>query len=247
MATPLQGTVVDKKLWTPRLVSLRFEADVQPFKAGQFLRVALELDGELVGRPYSFVNSPDERPHEIYFNIVEQGQLSPRLAALEPGDPLWVNPVANGFLTLDEVPEARHLWLLATGTGIGPFLSMLKTDEPWRRFDKIVLTHSVREARGLTYQDTINRQREHHGDRLSYIPLVSREYVTHTLHGRIPLNILNGDLEQQAGIRLSAADSHVMLCGNSGMIEQTVELLAERGMKRHRRREHGHISSEQYF
>ncbi|ALP53887.1 ferredoxin--NADP reductase [Candidatus Tenderia electrophaga] len=247
MATPIQGRVVEKKLWTPRLVSLRFEADVQPFKAGQFLRVALELGGDLVGRPYSFVNSPEEWPHEIYFNIVEQGQLSPRLAALEPGDALWVNPVANGFLTLDEIPEVRHLWLLATGTGIGPFLSMLKTDGPWRRFDKIVLGHNVREARELTYQDSIDHLLQRHGEQLSYTPLVSREHVTYTLHGRIPINILNGNLEQHAGIKISPADSHVMLCGNSGMIEQTVELLAERGMKRHRRREHGHISSEQYF
>lgn len=247
MATPTQGRVVDKTLWTARLVSLRFEADLLPFKAGQFLRVALELNGERIGRPYSFVNAPDERPHEIYFNIVDGGQLSPHLAALEPGDPLWLNPAANGFLVLDEIPDVRHLWLLATGTGIGPFLSILKTDEAWHRFDKIVLGHNVREARELTYQDSIDHLLERHGEQLSYIPLVSREYATHTLHGRIPLNILNGNLEQRAGIRLNAADSHVMLCGNSGMIEQTVELLAGRGMKRHRRREHGHISSEQYF
>jgi ferredoxin--NADP+ reductase len=247
MADIIQGTVIGKREWSPRLISLSFEAEIKPFKAGQFVRVALNIDGEYIGRPYSFVNAPHEKPHEIYFNIVDKGQLTPRLAKLQPGDTLLLGKTANGFLTLDEIPYARHLWLLATGTGIGPFLSILRTDEPWRRFKKIILAHSVSYAGELTYQEIINDLHERYPRQFYYTPLVSREHVSHALHGRIPPNLVSGHLEQHADVPLEAAHSHVMLCGNSGMIEHTTELLVERGMKRHRRREHGQISSEQYF
>ena len=247
MAELIPGKVVAKMLWTPRLVSLQFEADIQPFKAGQFLRVALDIDGERVGKPYSFINAPHERPYEIYFNIIDQGVLSTRLAALEPGDSLLVSESAHGFLTLDEVPDVDHLWMLATGTAIGPFLSMLKTDEPWRRFKRIVLAHGVREIRDMGYQSLINELLARHVTQLVYIPLLSREQSDTALYGRIPAHITNGNLEQKAGIDLDPDYSHVMLCGNSGMIEDTINVLGERGMRRHRRREPGHISSEHYF
>ena len=247
MAELIQGRVVAKMLWTPRLVSLQFEADLLPFKAGQFLRVALDINGERIGKPYSFINAPDERPYEIYFNIVDNGLLSTQLAALEPGDRLWLSKTAHGFLTLDEVPDVADLWLLATGTAIGPFLSMLKTDEPWRRFKKIVLVHGVREIKDMGYQSMVNELLDKHGAQLCFIPMLSREQSSTALHGRIPAHIRNGKLEQLAGIDISAGHSHVMLCGNSGMIKDTIELLGERGMKRHRRSEPGHISSENYF
>lgn len=247
MAELISGRVVAKMLWTPRLVSLQFEADVQPFKAGQFLRVALDIDGERVGKPYSFINAPGERPHEIYFNIIDQGVLSTHLAELEPGDPLLVSQSAHGFLTLDEVPDVDHLWMLATGTAIGPFLSILKTEEPWRRFKKIVLAHGVREIRDMGYQSLVNELLERHPQQLVFIPLLSREQSDTALYGRIPAHIINGKLEQIAGIDISPEHSHVMLCGNSGMINDTIETLGKRGMRRHRRREPGHISSENYF
>jgi ferredoxin--NADP+ reductase len=247
MAELIPGTVIAKMLWTPRLVSLQFAADLLPFKAGQFLRVAIDINGERVGKPYSFINAPEGRPHEIYFNIIDQGVLSTHLSKLEPGDPIWVSKTAHGFLTLDEVPEATHLWLLATGTAIGPFLSILNTAEPWRRFKKIVLAHGVREARDLGYQSIINELTDRYGAQFCFIPLLSREQTGTTLHGRIPAHLINGSLEQQAGIEINTRDSHVMLCGNSGMINDTIELLGKRGLQRHRRREPGQISSENYF
>ena len=124
----LTGTIIERRQWTDDLFSLRFEAPLAEFKAGQFVRIALDIDGERVGRPYSLVNAPHEPFLEIYFNIVKGGPLSPRLAALEPGATLWLSNTANGFMILDEIPEARYLWLLATGTGIGPFLSILKVN-----------------------------------------------------------------------------------------------------------------------
>ena len=246
MAQWVKGKVVCRKQWTERLFSLQFEAVFKPFKAGQFIRVGLDIGDERVGRPYSLVNAPHDPIHEIYFNIIPEGPLTPRLAALNPGDSLWVNDTANGFLTLDEIPQAAHLWMLATGTALGPFLSILKTTEVWPRFEKVILVHAVRTADELTYSETIKPVQHTHAAQFMYIPFVSREEIPTAIHGRIPARIIDHQLEQRAGITLDPMHSHVMLCGNSAMIEDTSKVLAERGMKRHRRREPGHISTEKY-
>jgi len=242
----LQGTIIERRQWTDDLFSLRFEAPLAEFKAGQFVRIALDIDGERVGRPYSLVNAPDEPLLEIYFNVVKGGPLSPRLAVLEPGDTLWLSNTANGFMILDELPEARHLWLLATGTGIGPFLSILKTAAPWERFERIVLGHSVQHASELAYRELIESLLDAHGDQLRYVPLVTRESVSGALNQRIPATLASGALEAQAGIPMAPESSHVMLCGNSAMITDVTEELAKRAMQRHRRREPGHITTEKY-
>src|SRR4030065_2325529 len=132
-----EGKVVGKRRWAERLYSLQVEAGIAPFQAGQFIKLALDIDGEAVGRAYSLVNAPDETPLEFYFIEVPGGLLTRRLAMLEAGDAVWVAPQAAGFLTIAEVPEAKHLWLLSTHTGIAPFLSILKTAEPWQRFERI--------------------------------------------------------------------------------------------------------------
>ncbi|MBZ0070581.1 MAG: ferredoxin--NADP reductase [Thiohalobacteraceae bacterium] len=246
MADWLEGRIIERVQWTAGLYSLRFEAPLGAFKAGQFVRIALDIDGEHVARPYSLVNAPHEPYLEVYFNVVSSGPLSPRLAGLGPGDTLWISPSASGNLVVDEVPATRHLWLLATGTGIGPFLSILKTDDPWRRFEKIVLGHSVQRAAELTYRDSIEALQAAHGDQLTYVRLVTREPVAGALDQRITASITSGTLETAAGVPLSAEGSHVMLCGNSAMITDVTEVLAPRGMHRHRRREPGHITTEKY-
>lgn len=241
------GEIVDKHFWTPRLVSLRFDANIAPFRAGQFLRLGLDIDGERVGRPYSLINAPDEHPLEVYFNVVGDGQLSPQLAALERGERVWVHRNANGFLVLDEVPAVPDLWLMSTGTGIGPFISMLKTAAIWQRFENVVLVHAVRRAEDLNYSELIIRLRGEYAGRFHFAAFVSRERMPQTFHGRIPDAIANRQLETGVGLILDPQRSHVMLCGNSAMIEDTSRVLAERGMKRHRRREPGQISAEKYF
>lgn len=246
MAEWVEATVVERRDWNDDLISLRFKAALEPFKAGQFIRVGLDIEGERVGRPYSLVNAPYEDLNEIYFNIVEEGPLSPRLARLQPGDRLWAVPKPSGLLTLDEVPEARHLWLLATGTALGPFLSILKTPAPWERFETIVLGHSVRRHSELTYQDSIRRLREAHGDQLRFVPFITREPCGEHLGQRIPACIESGSLEAKTGLELKPEDSHVLLCGNSAMLQDTLAVLEKRGLRRHRRREPGHIGMEKY-
>ncbi len=246
MAAWLTGIVKEKIQWNPRLFSLLIEADFAVFKPGQFARVALDIDGERVARPYSLVNTPDEKYLEIYFNIVPEGPLSPLLAALEAGDEIFVAEKANGFLVVDEVPECKHLWMLATGTGLGPFLSILKSSAPWQRFEKLVLGYSVRDASELSYQALIERLQQQHPEQFIFVPFVTREKLAGSINQRIPVALDDGSFEEQAGININADDSHVMMCGNSAMLSSVSEVLQKRGMKKHLRREPGHMSSEKY-
>ncbi|MEK7876544.1 MAG: ferredoxin--NADP reductase [Pseudomonadota bacterium] len=247
MSKFLQGQVVNLKRWTERLYSLRVEAPIEPFKAGQFGKLALDIDGQMVFRLYSFVNAPNERPLEFYFIVLANGPLTQRLIKLNFGDPIFVAPRAAGFLTLSELPEAKNLWLLSTGTAIGPFLSILKTGEPWRRFSSIVLVHAVRNAEELTYQDQIRRLLDEHPVQLKMVPFVSREDTSFAIKGRVPEAIKDGRLEAKAGVELSAERSQVMICGNPDMVRDTSLMLEERGLKKNRRKAPGHITIENYW
>lgn len=247
MSKFLQGQVVNLKRWTERLYSLRVEAPIEPFKAGQFGKLALEIDGQMVFRPYSFVNAPNERPLEFYFIVLANGPLTQRLIRLDFGDPIFVAPRAAGFLTLSELPEAKNLWLLSTGTAIGPFLSILKTDEPWRRYSSIVLVHAVRSSEELTYQDQIRRLLDEHPVQLKMVPFVSREDTGFAIKGRVPEAIKDGRLEAKSGVELSAEMSQVMICGNPDMVRDTSLMLEARGLKKNRRKAPGHITVENYW
>lgn len=246
MANWLDGEVVEKIQWNPRLFSLRIKAGVAHFKAGQFVRVALDIDGERVARPYSLVNKPDDEYLEIYFNIVPEGTLSPRLAALEAGDRIFVSAAANGFLTIDELPECKHLWMLATGTGIGPFLSILKDGQCWSRHEKVVLAYSVRDSSELSYREQIVEIQQQHALQFVFVPFVTRETVEGAINERIPVAIEDGSFEKLAGIKISETDSHLMMCGNSAMIAAVSEILEKRGLKKHLRRDPGQITVEKY-
>jgi ferredoxin--NADP+ reductase len=243
----IEGTVVAQKAWTERLFSLRVDCGIGSFDAGQFARLALPVAGTLVARPYSFVNAPRETPCEFYYNIVPEGPLTPRLVRLEPMDVVFLAPAASGTFTLAEVPDAANLWLMATGTGLAPFLSMLKTEQPWKRFRQIALVHAVRHAAELTYRDTIEGFRARYPDQFRCVSLVSREPHAASLPGRIPQAIEDERLERAAGIELSTRASQAMLCGNPDMVTDVVEALKARGMKRHRRRDPGHVAVEPYW
>lgn len=247
MANWSNGRVVENKRWSGQLFSLRVEAEIEPFKAGQFSKLGLTIDGEVVARPYSLVNAPDERPLDFYVVEVPDGPLSQRLAALQPGQEVLVAPHATGALTLDDVPEARHLWMIATGTGLGPFLSIIKTAAPWQRFERVVLVHGVRRQAELNYRDTIGAVAARHPGQFTFIPFVSRESCNHALPGRVPPAIADGRLERRAGIGFDAADSQVMLCGNPQMTDDTLNILIARGLKKNHRRDPGQVSLENYW
>ncbi|HYX66854.1 MAG TPA: ferredoxin--NADP reductase [Burkholderiales bacterium] len=236
----LSGTILENRQWTEALFSLRVQGASARFAAGQFVRIALDIDGQRVARAFSFVNPPHDPVLEFYGVIVPEGPLSPRLARLKAGDALYVAPNPAGFLVLREVPEADTLWLVATGTGIAPFLSILRTDEPWRRFKRVVVVHAVRQARELTYREVIA------ATPANYVTFVSREAHPGALAGRIPAALHDGRLEAAAGVKIDAR-SHFMLCGNPQMLRDTTAALVARGLRKHRRRAPGHITVESFW
>jgi ferredoxin--NADP+ reductase len=247
----LEGRVIENRRWTDALWSLRVEAPPLGFEAGQFVRIALDArqgdEGSRIARPFSFVNPPGDPVLEFYGITVPEGPLSPRLAALKAGDSLFVAPNPAGFLVLSEVPEAESLWLISTGTGIAPFLSMLRTETPWKRFRDVVLVHAVRHADELVYQDLLKKIKAEREKQFRYVSFVSRQTASGSLSGRIPQAVRDGRLEQAAGVALTPEGSHVMLCGNPDMLRDAQAALAERGLRKHRRRTPGHVSVESFW
>lgn len=252
----LKGTVVARRPWNGPVFSLLVDAAPLQFEAGQFVKLGLPaLAGEpgdegILGRPYSFVNAPAERPLEFLCIEVPGGPLSPRLARLAPGDPVHVARQPSGFLVLSELPDAPSLWLICTGTGIGPFLSILKTQAPWQRYGQVVLVQGTRLLQERTHLELIEGLRMAHPRQFRSLSLVTREPVDESptlLSGRIPQAIVDGRLEQAAGVALAPATAQVMLCGNPAMIAEVSETLKARGMRRHRRRTPGQISVETYW
>ena len=124
----------------------------------------------MLARPYSLVNTPEEQYLEVYFNLVETGPLSPRLFDLQAGDDILVASNPSGFLTVSEVPPCNHLWMVATGTGIGPFLAILKSAPVWQKFERVVLCYSVSYAQELAYREVIEGiDRRHPGFRFRIV------------------------------------------------------------------------------
>lgn len=243
----IQGTVVAQKRWTDTLLSLQVEAEPIDFEAGQFTKLALDIAGERVARPYSFVNAPRRRPYEFYYSIVPGGPLSPRMAGLRAGDAIQVSPSPAGFLVLSELPDAENLWLLATGTGIGPFLSILHCNAPWQRYRRVILVHAARTADNLAYGEELQQVASARRDQFRLVRMLSRETRPGHLAGRIPQAIADRRIEDATGLHLAATTSQVMLCGNPGMVADTTEALKTRGLKKHRRRDPGQITVENYW
>lgn len=247
MSKWVKGTVIKLHQWTPELYSIQLEADIAPFTAGQFTRLAQEIDGEMIARPYSFVNGPDNPLHEFYFITVPGGPLTRSMVRLGSGDTLYIAPRSAGFFVLGELPAADTLWMLATGTAIGPFLSILTTPEVWQRYRNVVLVHAVRSAAELSYRDRIQSLLEQHPQQLQFIPFVSREATGFAIRDRVPAAIADRRLEERAGLELDAAGSQVMICGNPAMVRDTVQVLEARGLKKNKRRDPGQITTEQYW
>ncbi len=246
MGNWVDGTVVENKFWTETLFSLKVRADTAPFIAGQFTKLGLEIDGHRVQRAYSFVNSPGQELLEFYAITVPGGALSPYLARLKEDDKVQLVADASGFFTLDEVPDADTLWMLSTGTAIGPFLSILQTEQPWQRFKHIVLVHGVRYNSDLSYQELIARLSNLYQGQFHYLPCVSREPNKLGHSGRVTSWIASGELETRLGLAIDQ-QSQVMICGNPAMTKDTLALLKEKGLEKNLRRKPGQITMENYW
>lgn len=248
MADWLTGKVIKTEFWTETLFSLYIQAPVLPFTAGQFTKLGLEISGELIQRAYSYVNAPDNPNLEFYLVNVAGGQLSPQLATLQAGDEVQIVDEATGFFVLAEVPDCDTLWMLATGTALGPYLSILQQGKDLQRFKNLVLVHAVRYAKDLSYLPLMHQLARQYAGKLRIQTIVSRENASGSLCGRIPALIENGALEKAVGLTMDASNSHVMLCGNPQMVQDTQQLLkTTRQMTKHLRRRPGQITAEHYW
>ena len=244
----VKGVVAANTHWTNNLFSLRIDADVEAFDAGQYTWLALDSDSDedakRTGQPYSILSSPAEQTLEFFFYTHLDGELSQQLSRLEPGDRLWVKRRPEGTLTLSHVSAGNVLCLLATGTGVAPFISMLKTDEPWQRFEQVVLAYAVREVDDLRYRNLFDALRATHGKRFRLMPFVSRESpaglkLPDAIHGRIPASLESGEFERVLGMTLSPENSQILLCGNPGMVKDAIAVLMKRGFRENRRGDAG--------
>ncbi|OBT13882.1 ferredoxin--NADP(+) reductase [Vibrio sp. UCD-FRSSP16_10] len=247
------GLVVSRKDWTDILFSLRVKIEGLSFIAGQFTKLGLyDAKGEFLRKAYSIVNSPEDyaKTEELEFLIIADldGALSPNLHTLHPNDEVMVGDQCAGFMTLDEVPQhATELWLMATGTGIGPYLSILQTEDFPEHYTDIILVHAVRFQQDLVYKSLIEELKQKFAGKLQYVPIVSREKLDEGLTGRVPHLIDQRTLESHTGVKLDMEKTFVYLCGNPAMVRESGLSLSDRGYHKHLRRKTGHFSSENYW
>ena len=241
-----EGEIIENIKWTSNLASLKIKANIMPHQAGQFTRIGLMINDELVTRSYSYASSPQDELLEIIYINIPNGVLSPKLHQMKKGDKIQVMKQAIGYFTLDEVPDGKNLWMLATGTALGVFLSLLKTPLPWKRFEQIVLVHGVRYQNELIYQDLIEELKKQYPNQLIYIRSVTREKAVNSFNYRIPRGIELKEFQNYADIEINGS-SQFMLCGNPEMIKETSAALSSFGLKKNRRTSPGNITVERYW
>jgi ferredoxin--NADP+ reductase len=256
----LNSTLVGRIEITPELLILQVRPDtgVPDFKPGQY--VALGLPGsaarytaaqpekeppaadKLVKRAYSIGSSPSQREYlEFYIAVVPDGALTSRLAALQPGDRLFSQPKVTGTFTVDGVEPERNLMLVSTGTGLAPFMSMVRTEELWTPERRVTVVHGVRHATDFAYADELLSLQEG-GRALEYLPIASRAGAEFSgRKGRVQKLFEEGLL-----VPNPERDS-VFLCGNPAMIEDLERYLTDRGFVLHSKKTPGNLHVEKYW
>lgn len=247
-------TIVQRVDWSAKLFSFRTTRYRGfRFAAGQFARLGLRAEnGEYVWRAYSMVSAPYDEHLEFYSIVVPDGAFTTRLDACHVGDRIYVDKTSYGFLTIDRFVGGQDLWMLASGTGLAPFLSILHDPLTWSSFENLVLVHSVREARELAYRQAIASLPDHplvgaHAKRLRYLPVVTREPHRGALPDRITRLIADGRLEDAASRTLDPGTARVMVCGNPQMVDDLRAVLRTRGFRTSRRGVPGQMAFENYW
>ena len=257
--------VTSIRRWTDHLFSFRTTRDRGfRFKPGQFARLGVHRDDQHgaksgprdIWRAYSIVSADYDEFLEFYSIVVPDGEFTTKLAQLREGDRLMIEKAAYGFLTLDRFEGGRDLWLLSSGTGIAPFVSILHDLGAWEQYERLILVHSVRHADELAYRDTVEAFRSHEvfGEELAakpgklvYVPIVTRERLDGALHARIPALLGSGALEAKAGVRLDTQHSRLMICGNPDMVDDIRRHLTLAGYQVSRRGQPAQLAVENYW
>jgi len=270
MAVEFNAIVTQKLVLNADLAIFRIAPDgwkLPPFKAGQFAVAGLPSDaprimladaeenppqpGKWIRRAYSIASSSmDDAYVELYVALLRSGELTPRLFALEAGSRIHLSERVSGLFTLDSVPPEVHLVFIATGTGIAPYMSMLRSEvlaHPQRR---VAVLHGARHSWDLGYRAELTTLARHVPS-FTYVPIVSRpqqELVEWRGDvGHVQQLWERGVLRQRWGFEPSVADTHVFLCGNPAMVEDALKVLGERGFTEHTRRAPGQIHVEKYW
>ncbi|TDR48798.1 ferredoxin--NADP+ reductase [Tahibacter aquaticus] len=222
--------------WNEHLFSFTCTRDAGlRFENGQFLMIGLTVDGRPLVRAYSVASANYEEHLEFFSIKVPNGPLTSRLQHLKEGDEILISRKPTGTLLLHDLKPARHLYLLSTGTGLAPFLSLIRDPETYERFDKVVLTHGVRHVNDLAYRDYIEHELPQHEylgeavrDKLIYYPTVTREPFRY--QGRLDELLGSGKLCADIGLPpLDVANDRAMICGSPAMLASLSQLLDSRG------------------
>ncbi len=243
--------VLSVRSWTPTLISLRITRDPGfSFTAGQYTRLGFSVGDSILWRPYSMISAVSDDFLEFVIVLVETGISSEHVKRLQVGDEVQVDKKSHGFLTTEQLAPGQDLWLLSSGTGIGPFLSILREPALWQAFLHIILVHSVRHSAELVYRDEMTHAMTDPlfpGARFCYLPIVTREPGVSTLTDRIPQLLTSGRLEEAATVPITLAHSRVMICGNPDMVVDVRQLLSLRGFLTTRKGILGQMVLEKYW
>ena len=258
-ASPLVATLetlLERQSWTDKLFSFKTTRPAGfSFKPGQFARLGIEVGRQTIWRAYSIVSATGAPHLEFYSVLIPDGEFSQALNQLQVGDPLRIEPASFGFMTVDRIPAGSNIWLFAPGTGLAPYISMLRDLEIWRKFKDIILVHGARYPGELSYARELEEFHQIGQSSPDHAAFHLLQTVTRSLpadaptllHGRITDLFANGTLEQAAGILIDPDVSRMMLCGNPDMIQEMRALLRQRGLRPCRVAEPGHFLTENYW
>lgn len=213
------------------------------FANGEFVTLGLRPEGKLIARAYSIVSTNDDDYLEFLSIHVPDGPLTSRLAHVREGDPLWINTKSTGSLTVNHVRPGRNLYMLATGTGLAPFMSLVRSRELYETFERAILVHTVRVASDLAYREELESLS---GDRMLYLPTVTREPFEATRRGADLFR--SGELFSKLGLPPADPEQdRVMLCGNPAMNREMSDYLKESGWTMTNYKGVGNFTVEQAF
>ena len=254
MSKYLEERVTHVKHWTDTLFSFRTTRDPSfRFRNGEFTMIGIEVEGRPLVRAYSVVSANYDEELEFFSIKVQNGPLTSRLQHLKVGDPILIGKKPTGTLVLDNLLPAKNLYLLGTGTGLAPFMSIIKDPETYERFEKVVLVHGCRQINELAYGELITEglpNDELIGELVSqgliYYPTVTREPFRN--RGRITDLMASGKLFEDIGLpMMSKENDRFMLCGSPDMIRDTRQLLVDGGYEEGNHGEAGHFVIEKAF